>query len=217
MRTQEKKTLKRILLTFFTIVCVLLGGCRDKSVDHYNRGTDHLDSYCERSDNTSNSLKSTLPDPTRVIKLKMKRSVEDLAELSTTVQAWAVTGMKAGGFIGPVAAVIGLIMVFKSIGFRLTHPEANLGYALVFGIGYPVGLGVGYVVGYVAKYGAEYGGSFVINMLVKSRNHITKKVLADLVWAIKYTLVNKHTLYVIMILLLTVVEGLIILRIAEHI
>lgn len=38
MRTQHRKTLGKILLILFIVVCLFLMGRRDKSVDHYNRG-----------------------------------------------------------------------------------------------------------------------------------------------------------------------------------
>jgi len=38
MRLQNKETFKSILLMSCMVLCLFLTGCRDKSVDHYNRG-----------------------------------------------------------------------------------------------------------------------------------------------------------------------------------
>ena len=43
MRIQNKKTFKSILLTLGMVVCLILAGCRDKSIDHFKRGIVHLE------------------------------------------------------------------------------------------------------------------------------------------------------------------------------
>jgi hypothetical protein len=39
MRTQHRKTLWEVLFILFAVVCLFFVRPRDKSVDHYNRGT----------------------------------------------------------------------------------------------------------------------------------------------------------------------------------
>jgi tetratricopeptide (TPR) repeat protein len=42
MHIQNKEAFKNILLTLGMVVCLFLAVCRDKSIDHYNRGTIYL-------------------------------------------------------------------------------------------------------------------------------------------------------------------------------
>ena len=45
MRVQNKETFKSILLTLGMIVCLFVTGCKDKSVDHTNRGRAYLNKH----------------------------------------------------------------------------------------------------------------------------------------------------------------------------
>ena len=42
MLIQNKETFKRVLFWSSMVICLLLIGCRDKSIDHIKRGNDHL-------------------------------------------------------------------------------------------------------------------------------------------------------------------------------
>jgi tetratricopeptide (TPR) repeat protein len=42
-RIQNKETFKRVLFWSSMVICLFLAGCKDKSIDHYNRGVAHHD------------------------------------------------------------------------------------------------------------------------------------------------------------------------------
>ena len=43
MRVRNKETFKRVVLMSGIVVCLFLAGCKDKSVDHYNRGIAYIE------------------------------------------------------------------------------------------------------------------------------------------------------------------------------